>query len=145
MKIRQVLFSFVFIILAVSLEWWLFRTITTYGTTVHIDVDYGDIVTISGVDTVSVSATDDSYFRIYAGEMRLLAEPDDQDQFSASASQFPASNWEIRDGQQVDVTLNSDHLMVVKIGQSLESKIIGATLLTIVLFLLWLLVILLMS
>ncbi|HCQ30879.1 TPA: hypothetical protein DIU27_00655 [Candidatus Collierbacteria bacterium] len=145
MKNRQIIFTFVFVILAVCLEWWLFRTTTTYGTTVHILVDQGDLVTISGVDTVSISAVDDSYFRIYAGDARLLAEPDSQDRFFVSASEFPVSNWEIMDGQLIEITLNSDNLMVVQVEQSLETKVIGIFLLSLVFLLLWLLVLLLLS
>lgn len=145
MKSRQIIFTFVFVVLAVCLEWWLFRTITAYGTTVTINVDQGSIVTISGDDFISVSAEDDGYFRIYAGEDHLIATPDNEDLFLASSNQFPASNWEIREGQRVEVTLNSDRLIVVKVEQPLYSKVIGMFLVSLVLLLIWLLVFILLS
>ena len=138
MNKAQTIFTCIYLVFVVFVFWALFHTRTIHGTTVKINVSIGELVTIDGPEQVSIYAEDDEYFRIYAGETRLLAEPDNQDNFFAQADKFPTRHWEIKEGDGVDVTLESNYLMVVKVEQSLETIVAGGFLLIVLFLLLWL-------
>ena len=137
MNKSQTIFTLIYLAFVVWMMWTLLHTTTTYGSSIKINVGVTETVSIEGVDSVSVSAEGDEYFRIYAGEARLIGEPDDEDRFSDQASNFPTKNWEIKDGRYTEVTIESEHFMVVRVAQSQTTIFIGGTFFLVIFFLVW--------
>ncbi|KKT55928.1 MAG: hypothetical protein UX08_C0007G0104 [Candidatus Collierbacteria bacterium GW2011_GWB1_45_35] len=122
MNTKQWIFSILVLVVAIWVGVEKTHSQTMYGTTVSFTVDASDKITITGADLVSVNSEDDGYYRIYAGESRLIGYPDEKDQFSAEDPVFPTQDWQIKDGIGVDVTIKSDHTVVITREHSVENK-----------------------
>ena len=123
MNTKQWIFSVLVLVVAIWIGFVKTHSQTMYGTTVSFTVDVGDKITIIGADLVSINSEDDGYYRIYAGESRLIGYPDEKDQFSAEDPVFPTQDWQIKDGINVDVTIKSDHTVVVTKEFSGDNKL----------------------
>ena len=123
MNTKQWIFSILVLVVAIWIGIARIHSQTMYGTTVSFAVDVTDKITITGADIVSINSKDDDYYRIYAGESRLIGYPDEKDQFSAQDPVFPTQDWQIKDGIGVDVTIKSDHTVVVTREHSGDNKL----------------------
>lgn len=123
MNTKQWMFSILVLVLAIWVAAAKMHPQTMYGTTISFTVDVSDRIAITGANLVSVSSKADDYYRIYAGDSRLIGYPDEKDQFSAQDSAFPTQDWQIKDGDNVDITVKAESLVVVTKEYSNENKI----------------------